>query len=239
MTIIPAIDIKDGKCVRLRQGDFNTAEQVAEDPLLTAYWFVEQGARWVHMVDLDGAKAGKRVNAEVFVEVAQKTGLLVELGGGIRTMEDIDYYLERGIARVVLGSVAIKTPELVKQAVEKYGERIAVGIDAKGGKATAGAWLEGSDIFFVDLAQEMEELGVQTIIYTDIATDGMLQGPNLTQLYQLRGSIDCTLVASGGITDIEDVLMLKAAKIDAAICGKSVYSGTLNLMQAIAVCEEN
>jgi phosphoribosylformimino-5-aminoimidazole carboxamide ribotide isomerase len=239
MIILPAIDIKDGKCVRLRQGDFATAEQVAENALLTAVWFAEQGARWVHMVDLDGAKEGKRVNADIFLEVAQKSGLLVELGGGIRTMEDIDFYLERGIARVVLGSAAIRSPELVKAAVEKYAERIAVGIDAKAGRATADGWLQGSDIHFVDLAKQMEALGVQTIIFTDIATDGMLQGPNLTQLYQLRSSVDCTLVASGGVTDIDDVLLLKAARMDAAICGKSVYAGTLNLMQAVAVCDEN
>jgi phosphoribosylformimino-5-aminoimidazole carboxamide ribotide isomerase len=237
--ILPAIDIKDGKCVRLRQGDFATAEQVAENALLTAVWFAEQGARWVHMVDLDGAKEGRRVNADIFTEIAQKSGLLVELGGGIRTMKDIDFYLERGIARVVLGSAAIRNPELVKSAVEKYAERIAVGIDAKAGRAVADGWLQGSGIHFIDLARQMESLGVQTIIFTDIATDGMLQGPNLTQLYQLRNSVDCTLVASGGVTDIDDVLMLKAARVDAAICGKSVYAGTLNLMQAIAVCDEN
>ncbi|MDR1409235.1 MAG: 1-(5-phosphoribosyl)-5-[(5-phosphoribosylamino)methylideneamino]imidazole-4-carboxamide isomerase [Oscillospiraceae bacterium] len=239
MTILPAIDIKDGKCVRLRQGNFDTVEQVAENALMTAIWFADQGARWVHMVDLDGAKEGKRVNTEIFLEVAQKSGLFVELGGGIRTMEDIDFYLEQGIARVVLGSAAIRNPELVKAAAKKYAERIAVGIDAKSGKVTADGWLQSSDIHFVDLARYMEALGVQTIIFTDIATDGMLQGPNLTQLYQLRGSINCTLVASGGVTDIEDVLMLKAAGVDAAICGKSIYAGTLNLMQAVEVCEGN
>ncbi|MDR0883353.1 MAG: 1-(5-phosphoribosyl)-5-[(5-phosphoribosylamino)methylideneamino]imidazole-4-carboxamide isomerase [Oscillospiraceae bacterium] len=239
MTILPAIDIKDGKPVRLRQGDFDTVEQVADNALATAFWFAEQGARWVHMVDLDGAKTGKRVNAEIFIEVAQKSGLLVELGGGIRSMEDIDFYLSSGIARVVLGSAALRDPALVKAAVEKYAERIAVGIDAKGGKATAEGWIAGSDVHFLDLARQMVALGVSTIIFTDIATDGMLQGPNIGQLLQLRDSVDCTLVASGGIADIDDVLMLKAARMDAAICGKSVYAGTLNLMQAVTVCENS
>jgi len=237
MTILPAIDIKDGKCVRLRQGDFSTAEQVADSALATALWFASQGATWVHMVDLDGAKEGKRVNADIFLEVAKKSGLLVELGGGIRTMEDIDFYLDNGIARVVLGSAAIRDPALVRAAVEKYAERIVVGIDAKGGKVATDGWLQGSGVHFIDLARHMESLGVQTIIYTDIATDGMMQGPNLGQLYQLRDSVSCTLVASGGVEDIEDVLMLKAAQLDAVICGKSVYAGTLNLMQAISMCE--
>ncbi|MCL2022747.1 MAG: 1-(5-phosphoribosyl)-5-[(5-phosphoribosylamino)methylideneamino]imidazole-4-carboxamide isomerase [Oscillospiraceae bacterium] len=236
MTILPAIDIKDGKPVRLRQGDFNTVEQVADNALVTALWFAQQGAAWVHMVDLDGAKSGKRVNAEIFLEVAEKSGLLVQLGGGIRTMEDIDFYLENGIARVVLGSAAIREPQLVKAAVEKYAERIAVGIDAKGGKPTADGWTTSSNLNFIDMAQYMQSLGVQTIIYTDIATDGMLQGPNLTQLYQLRDAVSCTLVASGGVTDIDDVLLLKAARMDAAICGKSIYAGTLNLMQAVSMC---
>ena len=154
MIILPAIDIKDGQCVRLTKGDFATAEKVAGDPLETALSFQEAGAEWIHMVDLDGAKEGSLKNSPIFLKVAQNTRLKVELGGGIRTMESIDYYLERGISRVIIGSAAISDPEMVRAAVRKYGEKIAVGIDARNGMVSGGGWLQDSDIAYLGPGKE-------------------------------------------------------------------------------------
>lgn len=236
MIILPAIDIKDGQCVRLTKGDFGTVERVAEDALQTALAFENAGAEWIHMVDLDGAREGSLKNSEVFLQVAQNTGLKVELGGGIRTMESIDYYAERGIDRIIIGSAAISKPELVKAAVSKYGDRIAVGIDARNGMVSADGWLSDSDITYLDLAGKMEEAGVRTIIFTDISRDGTLTGPNLEQLSQINDAVGCDIIASGGIHTIKDIIALKQMGLYGAICGKSIYKGTLPLEEAIACC---
>lgn len=236
MIILPAIDIKDGQCVRLTKGDFGTVERVAEDALQTALAFENAGAEWIHMVDLDGAREGSLKNSEVFLQVAQNTGLKVELGGGIRTMESIDYYAERGINRIIIGSAAISKPELVKAAVSKYGDRIAVGIDARNGMVSADGWLSDSDITYLDLAGKMEEAGVRTIIFTDISRDGTLTGPNLEQLSQINDAVGCDIIASGGIHTIKDIIALKQMGLYGAICGKSIYKGTLSLEEAIACC---
>ncbi len=233
MIIFPAIDIKNGECVRLYQGAMETAEKVAEHPLETALAFRKAGAAWIHMVDLDGAVSGKRVNSAIFLEIAEKSGLNVELGGGIRTMEDIRFYLENGIARVVLGSVALKNPALVKEACALYGERIAVGIDARGGKVTTEGWVDKSDVDYITLAQEMVKSGVRCIIFTDIDRDGMLSGPNLAQLAALADAVDCRVIASGGITDLKDIKALQELGLYGAICGRSIYAGSLKLEEAI------
>lgn len=237
MIIFPAIDIIDGKPVRLFKGDFSTAEQVAEDALQTAQGFVDAGAEWIHMVDLDGSVQKKRVNHQVFVDVANQTSLKVELGGGIRTMQDIDYYANNGISRVILGSVALKNPALVKEAVKEFGDLIAVGIDAKNGLVATEGWTEGSDTFYIDLARQMEDMGVKTIIYTDISKDGTLTGPNIEQLTTLNKAVSCDITASGGVTNIEDIIALKDKGLYGAICGKSIYKGTLDLKQAVEVCK--
>ena len=237
MLIFPAIDIIDGKPVRLFKGDFSTAEQVADDALETAESFVEAGAEWIHMVDLDGSVQKKRVNSQTFVDVANKTPLKVEIGGGIRTMQDIEYYAERGISRIILGSVALKNPELVREAVTEFGDLIAVGIDAKGGFVATEGWTEGSTTHFIDLARQMEAMGVQTIIYTDISKDGTLSGPNVEQLTQLNGAVSCNITASGGVTNIGDIITLRDNNLYGAICGKSIYKGTLDLKEAIEVCK--
>lgn len=237
MIIFPAIDIIDGKPVRLFKGDFSTAEQVAEDALQTAQGFVDAGAEWIHMVDLDGSVQKKRVNHQVFVDVANKTSLKVELGGGIRTMQDIDYYANNGISRVILGSVALKNPALVKEAVKKFGDLIAVGIDAKNGLVATEGWTEGSDTFYIDLARQMEDMGVKTIIYTDISKDGTLTGPNIEQLTALNKAVSCDITASGGVTNIDDIIALNDKGLYGAICGKSIYKGTLDLKQAVEVCK--
>lgn len=237
MIIFPAIDIIDGKPVRLFKGDFSTAEQVADDALQTALGFVEAGAEWIHMVDLDGSVQKKRVNHKVFIDVANQTSLKVELGGGIRTMGDIDYYANNGISRVILGSVALKNPDLVKQAVKEFGDLIAVGIDAKNGFVATEGWTEGSDTFYIDLARQMEDMGVKTIIYTDISKDGTLMGPNIEQLTALNEAVSCDIIASGGVTNIDDIIALKEKGLYGAICGKSIYKGTLDLKQAVEVCK--
>lgn len=237
MIIFPAIDIIDGKPVRLFKGDFSTAEQVAEDALQTAQGFVDAGAEWIHMVDLDGSVQKKRVNHQVFVDVANQTSLKVELGGGIRTMQDIDYYANNGISRVILGSVALKNPALVKEAVKEFGDLIAVGIDAKNGLVATEGWTEDSDTFYIYLARQMEDMGVKTIIYTDISKDGTLTGPNIEQLTALNKAVSCDITASGGVTNIDDIIALNDKGLYGAICGKSIYKGTLDLKQAVEVCK--
>lgn len=238
MVILPAVDIMDGKPVRLYKGDFSTAHQVAEGALKTALDFEKAGAEWIHMVDLDGSLMKKRVNEKIFLSVAENTALKVEVGGGIRTMQDIDFYISSGISRVILGSVALKDPELVKKAVNAYGDKIAVGIDAKNGYAAAEGWTQTSDIYFTDLAKKMEQCGVKTIIYTDISKDGTLSGPNLEQLDEINSAVSCTIIASGGVTDIDDIKALKSLGLYGAICGKSIYSGSLDLKQALEVCKD-
>lgn len=233
MIILPAIDLQDGRCVRLRKGDFNTAEQVADDALETAAGFKAAGCTWLHTVDLDGAKSGVPVNHRLILELAQQSGLHIETGGGIRDLDTISMYLENGVQRVILGSVAIKDPKLVEQAAARFGDRIAVGIDAKNGYAAAQGWLDDSDIYYIDLARRMEQAGVHTIIYTDIGRDGMLSGPNLEQLDQLNRAVSCDIIASGGVTDLDDIRALAKIGVYGAICGKSVYKGTLDLKQAV------
>lgn len=233
MLIFPAIDIQGGQCVRLVKGDFGTAHRVAEDPLATARAFRAAGAQWIHMVDLDGAREGRRVNAAIFEQVAAHSGLLVELGGGIRDMDTLTAYLERGIRRCILGSAALKDPAFVREAVRNYGDRIAVGIDAKEGLVAAEGWLQTSEVTYLELARRMEDAGVRTLIFTDIARDGTLQGPNLDQLTALGSAVSCSVIASGGMRDLRDVAACRAAGMYGAICGKSLYSGTLDLAAAI------
>ncbi len=238
MIIFPAIDIIDGKPVRLFKGDFATAEQVADDALATAVDFEKVGARWIHMVDLDGSLQKKPVNAETFVTVANQTSLKVEVGGGIRTMQDMDFYAQRGISRIVLGSVALKNPQLVREGVKEFGDLIAVGIDAKNGYVATEGWTEGSDTYYIDLARQMEDMGVKTVIFTDIGKDGTLSGPNIQQLAELNNSVSCDITASGGVTNIDDIIKLKEQGLYGAICGKSLYKGTLSLAEAIEVCND-
>ena len=237
MIIFPAIDIMNKKPVRLYKGEFSTAKQVAENALETAKAFKKAGAGWIHTVDLDGSLKKERVNSDVFLEIARETSLKVEVGGGIRSLEDIEFYLSNGIERVILGSVALKNPSLVKEAVGEFGERIAVGIDASNGYAAAEGWTESSNVYFTDLAKQMEDFGVKTIIYTDISKDGTLSGPNLSQLKEINNAVSCNIIASGGITDINDIIALRNEGLYGAICGKSIYNSTLDLREAIEICK--
>lgn len=236
MIILPAIDIKDGECVRLVKGDYATAHKVAENVADTAGAFQVAGAQWLHMVDLNGAKAAKPVNAKLIFSVLKTCNLKVEVGGGIRSMETIDYYLENGIHRVILGSSALNNSALVTEAVKKYGEKIAVGIDARDGKVAAQGWTETSSVNYIDLAKQMEQLGVKYIIFTDISRDGTLSGPNLNMLDQLNNAISSSVIASGGVSNLKDIANLWSMGLYGAICGKAVYTGDLDLEAAIILC---
>jgi phosphoribosylformimino-5-aminoimidazole carboxamide ribotide isomerase len=233
MIILPAIDLKDGKCVRLLKGDFATVHQVAEDPLETAAQFRAAGAEFIHMVDLDGAKDGVRKNSAIVQAVCEKSGLKVELGGGIRSMKDLEAVFKLGVYRAVIGSAAVSDPDFVKEAAKQYGDRIAVGIDTLDGKVKTAGWITDSGLDYLEFAKQMENLGVQNIIFTDIATDGALSGPSLARLEALRKTVSCLITASGGVAVNQDIRDLKAIGMDGAIIGKAFYAGTIDLGQAV------
>ena len=237
MVILPAIDIKDGKCVRLVQGKYDSAYTVAESAADTAKAFEAMGATWLHMVDLDGAKDAVPVNTDLIFEVLKQCNLKVELGGGIRNMETIDYYMQHGISRVILGSAALNNPALVKEAVSKYGDKIAVGIDAIDGNVAAEGWTQTSTVNYIDLAKHMEDVGVKYIIFTDISRDGMMDGPNFTMLDKLNRSVSCKVIASGGVSSLTDIEVLTALKLHGAICGRALYTRDLSLRQAVDLCK--
>ena len=233
MLIFPAIDLKDGKVVRLVKGDFATTHQVASDPVETARTFYTEGARYLHMVDLDGAKDGVRKNGDA-VKAVVRAGLKVELGGGIRSMADLEEVFALGVWRAVIGSAAVSRPEFVREAVAKYGpERIAVGIDAKDGVVRTAGWVEDAGVDYVSFARQMEELGVRHIIFTDIDTDGTLSGPSFARLRALQEGIGCAITASGGVSSNGDLRALADMGLDAAIIGKAWYAGAVDLKQAV------
>lgn len=233
MIILPAIDMKDGQCVRLQRGEFSTASQVAGHALSTALAFAHAGAKWVHMVDLDGARDGVRSNFSHICEVIRDSGLMVELGGGIKAQEDVDAIAEAGVSRLVIGSAAVTRPEVVDYALERYGGRVAVGIDCLNGRVRTSGWEQDSGLSGVDLARKMVEHGVKTLIFTDIATDGMLSGPSFGQLTALQKAVDCNIIASGGITTLDDVKHLRDMGLYGAIIGKAYYAGTIDLAEAV------
>jgi phosphoribosylformimino-5-aminoimidazole carboxamide ribotide isomerase len=235
MIILPAIDVKDGNCVRLLKGDYATAHKVAEDAVQTAISFQQAGAKWLHMVDLDGAKDAKPVNFQTFFNVQHSCELKIEVGGGIRNMETVDFYLERGISRVILGSAAINDPAFVQQAVRQYGDQIAVGIDARDGMVAVDGWTSTSQIDYIDMAKRMESIGVKYLIFTDISRDGTLSGPNLVKLDKINRAVSCNIIASGGVSSIKDIINLDDLGVYGAICGKALYTGDLNLQSAITI----
>lgn len=233
MIILPAIDLKDGKVVRLYKGDFDTVHQVAEDPVATARIFYEAGARYIHMVDLDGAKDGKRQNSDIVKAVAE-VGLRVELGGGLRTMADLEAVFSIGVYRAVIGSAAVIDRKLVADAVARFGtDRIAVGIDTQNGMVKTSGWIENSGLDCLEFAREMEEIGVKNIIFTDIDTDGTLSGPSFARLEALKKDVSCQITASGGVSCNRDICDLKEMGMYGAIIGKAYYAGTIDLAQAV------
>lgn len=235
MIILPAIDILGGECVRLFKGEYGTARKVATSAVETVKSFENAGADYIHMVDLDGAKMGTTVNRELFYSLAKMTNVPIELGGGIRNMETVDEYIGGGISRVILGSAALKNPDFVKMAVDKYGEKIAVGIDAKNGFVSTEGWLDDSNVDYIEFAGEMEKVGVKNIIFTDISKDGTLAGPNLEQLSALSKAVNIDITASGGVHNLQDIINLRDMKLYGAIAGRAIYDGTLDLAQAIRV----
>lgn len=233
MILLPAIDLKDGNCVRLQKGDFGTTHKVAESAVDTAAAFAAAGAKWVHMVDLDGARSGERINAPIVSQVAGASGLHIELGGGLRSMTDLAAADAMGVTRMVIGSAAVSHPEFVAEAVERYGERIAVGIDCLDGRVRTAGWEQDSGLDGITFARQMESIGVKVIVYTDIATDGMLSGPSFDQLERLNEAVSCDIVASGGVSTLEDVKRLRDMGLYGAIIGKAYYAGTIDLRAAI------
>lgn len=233
MKIFPAIDLKNGKCVRLYQGEFTSAQVVSEDPLQTALKFATQGAEYLHMVDLDGALTGTIENLNSIHKVISELSIPIQLGGGIRSLATIEKLVEKGLSRVILGTAALNNPSLVKEALKKFGDKIAVGIDARDGYVAVEGWKTSSKIEYIDFAKEMESLGVKTIIFTDISRDGTLTGPNFEATGKLNDMVSCDMIASGGMKCLEDIKKLAKMNMYGAIIGKALYSGNISLEEAI------
>lgn len=233
MRIYPAIDIKDGKCVRLLQGRFSDVTVYGDDPVEMAKKWEAQGGEFIHVVDLDGALKGHGVNAEIIKNICEAVSVPVQTGGGIRTIEDIEAKLACGIRRVIIGTKAVSSPEFIKEAVEKYGDKIVIGIDAKDGYVAVEGWEKCSEFTAVEFAKQMAELGVKTIVYTDIATDGTLKGPNLAAMEEMAKSVDSDIIASGGVGSLEHIKSLVPTGVEGVIVGRALYTGNVDLKKAI------
>ena len=238
MILFPAIDLKDGKCVRLKLGDMATATVYNEDPAAQAKAFEDQGFTWLHVVDLNGAFKGRSVNSAAVGAILKATKNPVQLGGGIRTLQQIEDWLERGLARVILGTVAVRDPELVKEACQKFPGKVAVGIDARGGKVAVEGWAEASSLGVIELAKKFEGAGVAAIIYTDIDRDGVLTGINWDATIDLAEAVSIPVIASGGLASIADIVrmtMPDAGKLEGAISGRALYDGRIDPREALAI----
>lgn len=237
MLIFPAIDLYEKKAVRLLKGDYAQMTVYSEDPLAVARDFERSGATWIHMVDLEGAKEGTTPNLSVIRSVAQNTGLSVEIGGGIRDMDTVKTYLSAGVKRVILGTAAVKNPQFLLQAVKEFGEKIAVGIDIKDGKVAIKGWTEVSEEDAFSFCRKMEEIGVRTVICTDISKDGAMQGTNRALYRELSERFSLNIIASGGVSDLSDVSALREMNLYGAIIGKAYYTGAIDLKEAIEVAK--
>lgn len=238
MILFPAIDLKDGACVRLVKGDMDQATIYAEDPGAQAASFADAGCEWVHVVDLNGAFAGRPVNAAAVEAILGAVKVPIQLGGGIRDRATIDFWLERGVSRVILGTAALRDPDLVRAAAGAAPGRVAVGIDARGGRVAVEGWAETSDMTVLDLARKFEDAGVAAIIYTDIDRDGVLTGPNVEATAALARAIDIPVIASGGVSSLDDLRALVAVAdsgITGVISGRAIYDGRITLAEALAL----
>lgn len=234
MILYPAIDLKDGNCVRLLRGDMDSATVFGSDPAAQARAFQQAGAEWLHLVDLNGAFAGKPVNAEAVEAILGAIEIPVQLGGGIRDMAGIESWLDRGVRRVILGTVAVENPALVHEAADAFPGRIAVGIDARAGRVATRGWAEETNITATDLSRRFEDAGVAAIIYTDIDRDGAMQGPNIPATEALARAINIPVIASGGVSSMQDLTALADTRVIAgAISGRALYDGALDLGQAL------
>ncbi len=237
MIIFPAIDLFDKKAVRLYKGDYAQMTVYSENPLEVAKSFKAAGAEYIHMVDLEGAKDGTTPNFDIVASVAKESGLKVEIGGGIRDEETVKRYLDAGVMRVILGTAALNDPELLESVCKKYGERIAVGADLKDGQVAVKGWIETSDVSGFDFLEKMQSLGVKTVICTDISRDGAMRGTNRELYKELSEKFSMDIVASGGVSTIDDVKVLKEMDIYGAIVGKAIYTGDIDLTEAIEVAK--
>ncbi|MBU6508219.1 MAG: 1-(5-phosphoribosyl)-5-[(5-phosphoribosylamino)methylideneamino]imidazole-4-carboxamide isomerase [Alphaproteobacteria bacterium] len=235
MIVYPAIDLKDGRCVRLVRGEMNSATVFNDDPAAQARSFAAAGATWIHVVDLDGAFAGKPRNAAAVEAIVKAVPVKVQLGGGIRDAATLEAWLGKGVARVVLGTAAIKNPNLVRAACRRWPGQVALGIDARGGKVAVEGWAETSAVAALDLARHFEDAGAAAIIYTDIDRDGALQGVNVDATATLARALKTPVIASGGISSLDDIAALKAAGIPGAIVGRALYDGRVDLKSALAL----
>ncbi|HHU63008.1 MAG TPA: 1-(5-phosphoribosyl)-5-[(5-phosphoribosylamino)methylideneamino]imidazole-4-carboxamide isomerase [Clostridiales bacterium] len=238
MIIYPAIDLKQGKCVRLLQGDMDKTTVYSENPVEVAQRWEALGAKFLHLVDLDGAFSGDNPNLDIIKDIVQSVDIPVQVGGGIRDLDRIKLMLEDiGVARVIVGTAAVEVPGMVKAAVDTYRSRIAVGLDAKDGKVATRGWVKNSRLDVLALARDMEDMGVSTVIYTDIAKDGMLTGPNLETTKALVENTGMDIIASGGVSRLEDISRLKAIGVSGVIVGKALYTGKIDLREALRIQE--
>lgn len=236
MDVIPAIDILDGRCVRLYQGDYQQSEVFGEDPVEVAQRWYSQGAKYLHVVDLDGARDGKPKNLKVIEAIARSIPIRVQMGGGLRDRESIVLVLNSGVSRVILGTAAVENSQLIADICAEFPEQIMIGIDARDGKVATRGWLTTSEVMAVDLAKRMTSIGIAGIIYTDIHRDGTMQGPNIEALRQLAENVDVPVIASGGIssiTDLLNLLSLESIGVKGAIVGRAIYTGDIQLREAI------
>ncbi|WP_294622725.1 1-(5-phosphoribosyl)-5-[(5-phosphoribosylamino)methylideneamino]imidazole-4-carboxamide isomerase [uncultured Roseovarius sp.] len=237
MILYPAIDLKDGQAVRLFKGEMEKATVFNDDPAAQAMEFVEAGCEWLHLVDLNGAFAGEPVNAAPVEAILERTKTPAQLGGGIRDMATIERWLSKGLARVILGTVAVENPALVREAAKAFPGQVAVGIDARQGRVATKGWAEETDVLATDLARSFEDAGVAAIIYTDINRDGAMQGPNIEETAALAHAVSIPVIASGGVSSIDDLKALKScgAPLNGAISGRALYDGAIDLKEALAV----
>ena len=236
MVILPAVDLIEGQAVRLYQGDYSRKTVYENDPVSVAQRFAEAGARFIHIVDLDGAKTGKTENHDVIRRMIRSSGLNAEVGGGIRSFEAVDRYLDAGAERIVLGTKAVTDPDFLQKALEMYGDRIAVGADLRDGNVAIRGWTEDSGESGEEFCKRMSAAGLKTLICTDISRDGAMQGTNHQLYRQLMKVCACDLIASGGVSSVEEVVRLKNEGLAGAILGKALYTGAIDLKQAIEVC---
>lgn len=237
MQIWPAIDLRGGKCVRLRQGDYGRETVYGDDPAQMARQFAEQGAQQLHLVDLDGAKEGASANLNAVRSILAAVKVPCELGGGIRDEETIERLLSLGLSRLVIGTRALKDPDWLRGVAEQFAGKLALGIDAKEGRVATHGWLETSDVFAVDLARELSAAPIAAIIYTDIARDGMLAGPNLGAMAEMKQAVSVPVIASGGVTTARDVAALARIGMDGCIIGRALYEGTITLEEALTASQ--
>jgi phosphoribosylformimino-5-aminoimidazole carboxamide ribotide isomerase len=239
--LFPAIDLKDGLAVRLQQGDMQRATVFNRDPAAQAHVFETQGFRHLHVVDLDGAFAGKPMNGAAVERILETVGLCVQLGGGIRDMRTVEGWLEKGVDRVIIGTAAVRDPALVKEAARQHPGRVAVGLDARDGRVAVEGWAEQSELTVLDIARRFEDAGVAAIVYTDVARDGMLQGINWDATIALAESVSIPVIASGGLASIDDIRTMtepRAAKLEGAIAGRALYDGRLDAAAALTMLRD-